>query len=65
MTYVQVGGVFNSSGPCPKTNKMSTKKLKELWVEYKDNAEMRIKIDQLLLDRIGEDDLIKFWDENK
>ena len=41
---------------------MSTEKLKELRIEYKDDVEMRINIDLLLLERIGETELIKFWD---
>ena len=43
---------------------MSTEKLKQLRIKFKDNLEMRVKIDLLLLTRIGEDALYKFWNDN-
>ena len=44
---------------------ISTEKLKEMRIEYNDNSKMRIDIDLLLLTRIGEEALIKFWADNK
>lgn len=43
---------------------VSTEKLKEMRIEYKDNSKMRIDIDLLLLGRIGEEALVKFWKDN-
>ena len=43
---------------------MSTEKMKELRIEYKDDPQMRVNLDLLLLARIGKDALLRFWEDN-
>lgn len=44
---------------------MSTEKLKELRIKYNEDIEMRVKLDLLLIARIGQDALLDFWKDNK
>ena len=41
-----------------------TENLKKLRIKWNFNPEMRVKIDLMLLERIGQDALEQFWKEN-